>query len=305
MSFPAPAPVLLIEDDPDMRDMVVGLLDDEVSTLMVAHSAREGLARLQATPDHMVVVTSGVIRDMSAADMLAAVVRDGGLARRHAFVLVTPEEHDIETVSAWRTRVPLFIVLEPYGRDELLVAVARAAQCADLSRDLCLAPLTGDAFVGKLHAAADDGEEVSGVAATTPPSPLGSVLGIVVVGGEPGIRTLVSHTLAYAHLAAAHTSDHQVALAWLRACRDPMVVVLNGTRAEQHFDLLLEVVNEASLVRHTYLLMLPHDVWLMPWQRDLLGLLNIPVVSKPFSPVAFRKGMLALASPLAGAAPTR
>jgi CheY-like chemotaxis protein len=302
-------PILLVEDDPENRALVAGLLADSGSPLALARSGREALAKLQGTVEHMIVVSSGVLHDMSAAEMLAAVVRDGGLARRHAFVLVTPEADDIQRAREWQTRVPLFTVLEPYSYDELQQAVSRAAECVELSRELYG---SGEVMSrGKEYVAADRGDVAATAgrlpareAAKRPTSEPGPTTAVMVVGGERGIRRLVEHVLTQDPFVVMATEDEQVALACLRACAEPMVVVLNTTAAREQVDFMEAVIQEARLVRHTYVLLAPTGFWLSARQHDLLAMLNAPVVKKPFSPIALRKSIQALASPPVSAPPS-
>jgi hypothetical protein len=55
-----------------MRSLVASLLADQGPRLMVARSGREGLAKLQASAEHVVVVSSGVLQDVSVAEFVRA-----------------------------------------------------------------------------------------------------------------------------------------------------------------------------------------------------------------------------------------
>lgn len=307
MRWSGKVPILVIEDDPEIRALVVSLLVEDASLLLEARSGREGLGRLQASAEHMVVVCSGVLRDVSAADLLEAVARDGGLARRHAYVLVTPEAGTLELARTWPERMPLFMLLEPYTRSELQEAVARAAQCVELSRTLYGAPRAEvrgpQAHGGVVRGERSGTDRMLRARGSSQPEPSSLPAGVVVVGGEPGIRTLIEHTLARGSQRVAHTQSAAEALTWLRASSEQALVLLNGTRRTLHLDFLRAAVEEASLVRHTYMLLAPVDVWLSQAQRDLLGMLNVRVVRKPFSPMALREAVRVLAAPaVSGAA---
>jgi hypothetical protein len=110
----------------------------------------------------------------------------------------------------------------------------------------------------------------------------------MVVGGESGTRTCIARLLARDPYVVSATGDAEVALTWLRACTEPMSVIVNTTATLQYLDFLHAVAEEAQLIRHTYLLMVPTGHWLSADQRELLGMLNAPVVKKPFAPSTLR-----------------
>jgi CheY-like chemotaxis protein len=304
VQVPGKAPILLIEDDADMRALVGSLLEDEDSPVMVASSGRAGLARLQATTEHMVVVCSGALCDMTAAAMLAAAARDGGLVRRHAFVVVGPEQDALALARAWETRVPIFTVLEPYSRNELHLAVERATQCATLSRTLFGAPRSEHATAlphSHLRGEPSDLGRVRelrtmGNAGEEPAQHERATNGVMIVGGAPGIRRLMAGVLSRGPFAVTSVADEQVSLAWLRACPEPMVVILNATRLRLQQELVRSASKEARLVRHTYILMLPTGIYVSVKHQELLGLLNVPIMRTPFSPSGFRDAVRELAT---------
>jgi len=81
--------ILIVDDEPDMRRMLRGLLEDEGYTVGEAIDGVEGLARLRASSRRLVVLLDYKMPRMNGGEMLQAVLADPQIAGRHAFVFVT------------------------------------------------------------------------------------------------------------------------------------------------------------------------------------------------------------------------
>lgn len=81
--------ILIVDDEPDMRRMLRGLLEDEGYTVGEAIDGVEGLAYLRASSRRLVVLLDYKMPRMNGGEMLQAVLADPQIAGRHAFVFVT------------------------------------------------------------------------------------------------------------------------------------------------------------------------------------------------------------------------
>ncbi len=81
--------ILIVDDEPDMRRMLRGLLEDEGYTVGEAIDGVEGLAHLRASSRRLVVLLDYKMPRMNGGEMLQAVLADPQIAGRHTFVFVT------------------------------------------------------------------------------------------------------------------------------------------------------------------------------------------------------------------------
>ncbi len=126
-----------MDDEPDIRGFLRGLLEDEGYTVGEAVDGADGLALIRASSRRRVVLLDYKMPRMNGAEMLRAVMADPQLAGRHAFIFVTanllvfsPELLQLLTAAA----IP--VVEKPFSISLLLKEIERA--------------------IGRLQAVADD-----------------------------------------------------------------------------------------------------------------------------------------------------
>jgi CheY-like chemotaxis protein len=127
MSMATAGQVVVIEDDPVIRQVEHQLLEDEGYTVLEAPDGAVGLSLLTHAGESVVALVDYCMPTMDGYTMLQAVANDGEDLRRHAYVLVTANR-DLMPSAFWRLlatqHIP--IVNKPFTIDELLERVAEA-----------------------------------------------------------------------------------------------------------------------------------------------------------------------------------
>jgi two-component system, chemotaxis family, chemotaxis protein CheY len=82
-------PILIVDDEPDMRLMLRGLLEDVGYAIDEAGDGLQGLARLRAASSRFVVLLDYKMPRMNGGEMLRAVLADPQIAGRHAFIFIS------------------------------------------------------------------------------------------------------------------------------------------------------------------------------------------------------------------------
>ncbi|MDA8424614.1 MAG: response regulator transcription factor [Treponema sp.] len=119
----AKATVLVVEDDPEIRELLAFALGKEGWTMVAAADAEEGLARLAvANPD--VVVLDIMLPGMDGLDFLRKVKADPAL-RRLPVIMTTAKGEDSDVVAGLELGAEDYVV-KPYS-PKVLVARIRAA----------------------------------------------------------------------------------------------------------------------------------------------------------------------------------
>jgi CheY-like chemotaxis protein len=117
--------VLVVEDDPDLRDSLVTLVEGEGFQVLEAGNGAEALALLEATPDAPALVL---------LDMLMPVMDGVEFLRRKALragaaaipVVVLSGARDVEGRGAW-TRDVRAVLPKPTSADNLVLALRAVA----------------------------------------------------------------------------------------------------------------------------------------------------------------------------------
>jgi CheY-like chemotaxis protein len=81
--------VLVVEDDPSQRLLLHEIFTLEGRAVSMAEHGGPALQRLHANADSLVVLLGLLMPKVNGEAVLEAVAADEGLARRHAFVMVT------------------------------------------------------------------------------------------------------------------------------------------------------------------------------------------------------------------------
>lgn len=127
-------PLVLIERNPELRELLASILDDEGYVVAATADATNGLAVLRAASQRAVVVLDVVpVPKMTVgADGLAclyALMSDPPLARQYACVVMTSSPEWLCTmIGLVPEALAATIIRKPFELDELLAAVDQAAR---------------------------------------------------------------------------------------------------------------------------------------------------------------------------------
>lgn len=89
-------PVLVVDDDPDMRTLLRGILEDAGYTVGVARDGQMALDLLQQTSERWVVLTDHLMPRLDGPGLIAAVLADPQLRTRHAVIYMSAGDRDID-----------------------------------------------------------------------------------------------------------------------------------------------------------------------------------------------------------------
>lgn len=121
--------VLIVEDDPDIRESMRVFLEDEGYAVFEAPDGVAGLAVLRASQQGLIVLVDYRMPRMDGIQMLREVVKHAQLAHTHVYLLVTANYDQLpaaggEVLSA----LAIQSVRKPFDLDDLLAAVEQARQ---------------------------------------------------------------------------------------------------------------------------------------------------------------------------------
>lgn len=126
--------VLIVDDDPGIRDTLRELLKDEGYTTLEAADGVDAMDALLMTAERVIVLLDLMMPRMTGWDVLSAVTEHEQLISRHAFIVMTANKY----AAAASTTDPYFaallerhgvpIVEKPFDLDHLLTVVADASQ---------------------------------------------------------------------------------------------------------------------------------------------------------------------------------
>jgi CheY-like chemotaxis protein len=120
--------VLVVEDDPDVRETLWYALHAEGYGVCEAADGFVALAALRTSARPLVTVLDYRLPGMTGGEVVAAVAADPQVAGRHTFVLVTAERENLPlSLVLWADQQGIRIVAKPFDLDALLAAVAEAA----------------------------------------------------------------------------------------------------------------------------------------------------------------------------------
>jgi CheY-like chemotaxis protein len=128
MGTQSPAPVLVVDDDADIRETLRTLLEDVPYLVNTAASSAEALAYLRAASSPHVVLLDFLLAGANAGALLRAVLHEATL-RRHRYILIpaspvkTFPKEDQRLIAKLCTEV----VQKPFDIDDMLRAVDHAA----------------------------------------------------------------------------------------------------------------------------------------------------------------------------------
>ena len=115
--------ILVVDDDPIIRDMMADILDFEGYTTCVARNGYEALQMLGGEEDFLVFLDI-MMPGMSGEEVCAVLQREPGLRKRHVIVLMSALDNLEEAASLKADAIlqkpflaeDLITILEPYIR---------------------------------------------------------------------------------------------------------------------------------------------------------------------------------------------
>lgn len=120
--------LLLIDDDADLRDILVLLFEPEGYTVQTAADGSTGLALLRASQDSLVVLVDRLMPRLSGIDILRQVEAEPAL-QRHVYLLITASPQGQKADEpALLERLKVAVIGKPFDVDVLLAAVKQAEQ---------------------------------------------------------------------------------------------------------------------------------------------------------------------------------
>ena len=113
-----PISILVVDDDPDLRETICQLLLDEGYQVTGARNGLEALARLGGTPRPAVVLLDLMMPEMSGWEVRQHMLADAGLASIPVVVMTASQNPGGELA-------PAELLKKPLDLDQLLDAVRR------------------------------------------------------------------------------------------------------------------------------------------------------------------------------------
>jgi CheY-like chemotaxis protein len=120
--------VLVVDDDPDVRETLRWALHSEGYGVCEAADGVQALAALRTSARPLVTVLDYRLPGLTGGEVVAAVVANPQVAGRHTFVLVTADQECLPpSLVLWADQQGIRIVPKPFDLDALLAAVSEAA----------------------------------------------------------------------------------------------------------------------------------------------------------------------------------
>jgi CheY-like chemotaxis protein len=122
-------PVLLVDDDDDIRMLLRVALEEQGYTVFEAPDGAPALERLRIHPAGMVVLLDLRMPGVDGYAVLRAVAQPTVLAARHAYVVMSADTPDqLRTIRQEFAGLGVTFFAKPFDLGELLDAVATAAE---------------------------------------------------------------------------------------------------------------------------------------------------------------------------------
>jgi two-component system phosphate regulon response regulator PhoB len=112
--------ILVVEDDPDVRECLREVLEDAGYVVTTAHDGDEALARLAQPPRPAVMLIDFVMPGMSGQELIRACGASPELAEIPVVIISGQRFHELEVTAAHG------FLPKPFAGDEVLEAIARA-----------------------------------------------------------------------------------------------------------------------------------------------------------------------------------
>ena len=121
-------PVLIVDDAPDLRDLLRTVLEEEGYQVLEAADGKTALDLLRRSPQRLVVLLDYFLPEMDGKGVLQIVSRDAVLSTRHAYILLTARTRISLPVLELAETLSVPVVRKPFDLEALLVTVAQAQQ---------------------------------------------------------------------------------------------------------------------------------------------------------------------------------
>jgi CheY-like chemotaxis protein len=122
-------PVMVVDDDHQMRALLRDVLEDEGYTVHEARDGQVALDLLQQTTERWVVLTDHLMPRLNGYGLIAAVLADSQLRTRHTFVYMTAADRSLElNLQLLLESVQVPILRKPFALEVGVAAVTSAAE---------------------------------------------------------------------------------------------------------------------------------------------------------------------------------
>ena len=122
------AEVLVVDDDQDIRELVVQCLQDEGYTVYEASDGTPALERLRAHAGRLVVLLDVLMPQMGGFAVLQIVAENAPFLTRHAYIIIAAtKKTPPPDVAALIEQLHVPYILKPFDLADLLIAVEEAA----------------------------------------------------------------------------------------------------------------------------------------------------------------------------------
>jgi DNA-binding response OmpR family regulator len=121
-------PVLIVDDDPDIRESLREILAEAGYAVSEAPDGSVALDKIQTAPEPTVVLLDLLLPELDGAALLGIVARNHRLAMRHSFILMTGKPLvAFPVLKKLAADMGASIVSKPFDLPMLLDVVAHAA----------------------------------------------------------------------------------------------------------------------------------------------------------------------------------
>jgi CheY-like chemotaxis protein len=122
------ARVLVVDDEPQIRESLRMLLEDAGYTVTTAARGAEALGTLRTAEQREVVLLDLLMPEMDGLEVLRAVTADPRLAAQHGYILMTADsERLVRSAAHVLASLPVTVVRKPFDIDDVLETVAAVA----------------------------------------------------------------------------------------------------------------------------------------------------------------------------------
>jgi two-component system, NtrC family, sensor kinase len=121
--------VLVVDDDQDMRELLVMLIEEAGYKVITAADGAAALSRLLAHPAPLIVVLDWWMPGMDGIDVLQSMAEQAPEEQRHVYLLLTiRHEAARPLLAALPAHLAVTLVGKPFDIDDLHILVDRAAK---------------------------------------------------------------------------------------------------------------------------------------------------------------------------------
>lgn len=121
--------VLIVDDDPDIRETLHQILDEAGYAVLEAGDGSVALDKIQSHTTPLVVLLDLLLPELDGAALLGIVARNHRLAMRHSFVLMTGKPLvAFPVLKRLAADLGASIISKPFDVPMLLDVIAHAAQ---------------------------------------------------------------------------------------------------------------------------------------------------------------------------------